>query len=106
MKYNRFYITLISFMLLLGITASAQSTSLLKVKVVEQDSNEPVPGAIIRNNKSIYSTNDHGICSVPYNNSGKITLSVSSIGFKEIKAKTFSVKGSMLIIPLLSADNE
>lgn len=106
MTYNRFYITLIFFLLSIGINSYAQSTTFLKVVVVEQDSKEPVPGAVIRKNKAIYSTDNSGRCNVPYDNSGKITLSISSIGFQEIKAKTFNINSSTLLVTLMPADTE
>lgn len=106
MSRKRFYIILLVHLLCCNIAAYAQQNTHLRIKVIEQETNEPIPGAIVKENKRIFATDNHGYCNIPYNDSGKITISVSSIGFKDINSHTFRVTSNTLIIKLEYADNE
>lgn len=73
----------------------------LKLQVIEADTKLPIPGAlvVIKGRKPIV-TDVNGNCSVPYDNSGKISLSIKSLGFKTVENRLYSVKGDVLRISL------
>lgn len=86
-------------------SASAQSAKTLRVLVVEVDTNEPIPGAIVKDVKNTFITDDSGVCNVPYSGKGSISLSVRSMGFKEIVTKVFQIKENTLTIGMYASDN-
>ncbi len=70
----------------------------LNVRIWEEGTTIPVPGATVQLGKVRYGTDALGRCKVPYDGSGKIILSVRSIGFKQIQSKAFKVNGKSLTI--------
>lgn len=85
---------------------SAQSTTHLKVQILEKETNIPIPYAVISKmgGQSVL-VDSLGNCNISYDGSGKITLSVKALGYKQIKSRSFPVKGRLITIYLESAEN-
>lgn len=90
------------------ITVSAQPPSprRLQVRVQEQDTRLPIPGSVVLKNNGVYIADSLGYCLIPYDGSGRLTLSVRSFGFTEIKNHSFTVKKEPLVISMTPVVNK
>ncbi|MCR5078119.1 MAG: TonB-dependent receptor [Prevotella sp.] len=82
----------LSFFIVLLYSATitlAQPRNGLRVKVAEELTKEPVPGAVIKCGKSLYVTDENGSCTLPNVSSPLITLSVRAIGYEEIADRSY-----------------
>lgn len=85
-------------------TLMAQDSSRVKVQVVEQDTGYPIPGVVIKSGSSGFVTDADGYCSIPTSSDSKVTLSLKSLGYKEIKSHTFQYrKGTVLVIKMAAS---
>ena len=77
-----------------AVNLSAQTT--YKARVINQDTGEPIIGAVVRGNKGVEAvTNEDGFFSL--NTNDDQTLHISYIGFKEQNIKAQSLKGQPTI---------
>lgn len=73
----------------------------IKVQVLDQETHEPIVGAILKHNGKGYLTNTDGACVLAKDRGDKVTLSLRAVGFKEIVSRPYTVKpGQPLIIYL------
>lgn len=102
MSLRRMYLFLSIIMLMVGYSQRAfpQSIQTVKVRVVEADTREPVPGAVVRARKDVFTTDLSGECNIPLGAADTIVLSVRSLGFKEIVARSYPVKGKVVVVAL------
>ncbi|MDY5813978.1 MAG: hypothetical protein SPJ97_05585, partial [Bacteroides sp.] len=102
MSLRRMYLFLSIIMLMVGYSQRAfpQSIQTVKVRVVEADTREPVPGAVVRARKDIFTTDLSGECNIPLGAADTIVLSVRSLGFKEIVARSYPIKGKVVVVAL------
>ena len=77
-----------------AVNLNAQTT--YKARVINQDTGEPIIGAVVRGNKGVEAvTNEDGFFSL--NTNDEQTLHISYIGFKEQNIKAQSLKGQPTI---------
>lgn len=100
----RIYMLVLSGIVMLliegALPVSAQSKSGMRLKVLEETTNEPVVGAVVMQGENIFVTDTTGCCHLPAQGK-EIRLSVKALGFKEVQSRTFSVgKSSVLVIHL------
>lgn len=73
----------------------------VRIHVLDQETREPVVGAILKHNGKGYLTNTNGACVVAKTKNNKLVLSLRAVGFKEIVSRPYTVKpGEDLIIYL------
>lgn len=83
--------------------AFPQSVKTLKVRVIEAETKEPIPGAVVKMCENIFTTGVSGECSIPFGSEESVVLSVKSMGFKEVVSKSYPVKGNAVVVPLVSS---
>lgn len=102
-KVTVIHLILLCILLVASVSSGyAQNSQQLGVYVLEKETELPIPGAIVKDKKQTFVADSAGYCRIPYDGAGKITLSVRSLGYNTLTAKTFSVKGSQLTIYLHS----
>ncbi|MDN4753679.1 TonB-dependent receptor [Porphyromonadaceae bacterium W3.11] len=84
----------------------AQTVSELKISVLDEETDDPLPNVIVKTNDKVYITDMNGVCVVPNDHKNKIVLSLKLLGFKEIVSQTFSTKGRQQLTIKLSPASE
>ncbi len=74
--------------------ALAQTHPDLKIRVLEQQTDEPIPGAVLRTGNHMYVTDSNGLCTVHHPAGSSIILSLKAVGYDDIVDRKFSFSPS------------
>lgn len=98
-KRKTFYTLFCLALHFVGIVgASAQPDQGLRVSILDAETKLPIVGAVLTHANIKHVTDSNGLCTLPYDGTGKVTLSVKSLGYVDIPQRVFIVKGNTLTL--------
>lgn len=91
-----------------GVNDEKKSYETIVLKVVEEETEEPIIGVVIKLENQVYTTDVNGCVQVKIKTGiDKINLSLIAMGFNPITSKIYNVKGKRkVIISMIPAENK
>lgn len=108
MSLNRLIVILCTGFALLwagGLPLSAQTRENLKIFVLQEDTKEPIPGALVKDAQGTHVTDAKGCATAVFGGGDKVTLSVKSLGYADVAKRAFTVKNGTVTIYMKPEEN-
>lgn len=88
------FLLMLSGLLIGSVSSHAQSKPTIKICILDQESKEPIPGAIVKYRNHSYSTGTSGEIHLSYDRALQtVTLSITCLGYKPIVKHSYSING-------------